>query len=180
MQRIKTALTIKYCAVQNYTILCNTIPTRYKFPLGKGRFDALATIVIASVMVTFAFEIVRRALEEVRPCVGAHFQYSFAPPSISSRFARFCRRRAAVSARPAPFQHARRAYELRTVCDEHLSKSLPTTSWRDCEIKTQQTMGVGACAASVDVAWCESQQPNLGAATQREASPSQVKTRQCG
>ena len=27
--------------------------------MGKGRFDALATIVIASVMVTFSFEIVR-------------------------------------------------------------------------------------------------------------------------
>ena len=33
--------------------------------MGKGRFDALATIVIASVMVTFAFDIVRRAIEEI-------------------------------------------------------------------------------------------------------------------
>lgn len=38
---------------------------RYLYPMGKGRFDALATIVIASVMVTFAFEIVRRAVDEI-------------------------------------------------------------------------------------------------------------------
>jgi len=38
---------------------------RYLYPMGKGRFDALATIVIASVMVTFSFEIVRRAIEEI-------------------------------------------------------------------------------------------------------------------
>lgn len=38
---------------------------RYLYPMGKGRFDALATIVIASVMVTFSFEIVRRAIDEI-------------------------------------------------------------------------------------------------------------------
>eukprot|EP00039_Didymoeca_costata_P030044 m.27669 g.27669 ORF g.27669 m.27669 type:complete len:401 (+) comp7920_c0_seq1:105-1307(+) len=38
---------------------------RYEYPFGKGRFDALATVVIASVMVTAAFEIIRRAVEEI-------------------------------------------------------------------------------------------------------------------
>ena len=33
--------------------------------MGKGRFDALATIVIASVMVTASAEIIRRAVEEI-------------------------------------------------------------------------------------------------------------------
>lgn len=38
---------------------------RYLYPMGKGRFDALATIVIASVMVTAAVELIRRAIEEI-------------------------------------------------------------------------------------------------------------------
>lgn len=37
----------------------------YLYPMGKGRFDALATIVIASVMVTAAVELIRRAIEEI-------------------------------------------------------------------------------------------------------------------